>query len=183
MPNYRRVKESGGTYFFTLVTFDRLPLFSNQQCRAILHDAWVDVHSRHPFETIAVCLLPEHIHAIWKLPEGDADYPKRWKEIKRNFTREYMRQVGPGGVRNESRQFQGEAAIWQRRYWEHTFYDEDDLNTHIDYIHINPMKHGLVKQVVDWPWSSFHRFSRKGIYPTDWGGESDVALMEVDRGE
>ncbi len=183
MPNYLRSNEPGGTYFFTLVTFDRLPLFSNSLCRDILHNTWIDVKSRHPFETIAVCLLPEHIHAIWKLPEGDSDYAMRWKEIKRIFTRQYLQVVGPGGIRNESRQIQGEAAIWQRRYWEHTFFDEDDLNTHIDYIHINPMKHGLVKSVVDWPWSSFHRYVRMGVYPSDWGGEADCALMEMNHGE
>ncbi len=87
----------------------------------------------------------------------------RWKEIKRIFTREYISQVGPGGVRNESRQIQGETAIFQRRYWAHTFYDQDDLNAHIDYIHINPLKHGLVKQVSDWPWSTFHQYVKKRV--------------------
>ncbi len=107
----------------------------------------------------------------------------RWKEIKRIFTREYIRQVGPGEVRNESRQIKGEASIWQRRYWEYTFFDQDDLNTHIDYIHINPLKHGLVKKVSEWPWSSFHRYVRQGIYPVDWGGISEIALMDKGRGE
>ncbi len=130
-----------------------------------------------------MCLLPDHIHAIWKLPEDDADYPLRWKEIKRIFSREYISQVGPGGARNESRQIQGEAAIFQRRYWEHTFYGEDDLNAHIDYIHIIPLKHGLVKQVSDWTWLTFHTFVKKGMYPSDWGGKADMPLMEKDRGE
>lgn len=86
-------------------------------------------------------------------------------------------------MRNESRQIQGEAAIFQRRYWEHTFYSEDDLNAHIDYIHINPLKHGLVKQVSDWPWSTFHQYVRKGFYPADWGGTADMPLMDKNRGE
>ena len=147
MPEYRRLREPGGTYFFTVVTFDRQPILTTLQSRGILRFAWKDVQTRHPFETVAVCLLPDHLHTIWKLPEGDMDYPMRWKEIKRIFTREYLRQVGEGGKRNASRVKQGEAAIWQRRYWEHTFEDEEDLNTHIDYIHFNPVKHRLVKQV------------------------------------
>lgn len=183
MPNYRRAKEPGGTYFFTLVTFNRLPLFSNPKSRDILHNAWIDVQSRHPFDTIAVCLLPEHIHAIWELPENDDDYPMRWKEIKRIFTRDYICQLGPGGIRSESRQIQGEAAVWQRRYWEHTFFEQDDLNAHINYIHINPLKHGLVKRVSDWPWSSFHRYVRQGIYPVDWGGTAEIPLLDKGRGE
>ena len=183
MPNYRRIKEAGGTYFFTLVTFDRLPLFSSPVCRDLLHSAWVDVCSRHPFDTIAVCLLPDHLHTIWKLPEGDDDYPMRWKEIKRIFTRNYIQQINPGSIRNFSRQLQGEAAIWQRRYWEHICKDNDDLNNHIDYIHINPLKHGLVKQVSDWAWSSFHQYVRRGIYSADWGGKIEVPLKDKYQGE
>ncbi len=183
MPEYRRIMQPGGTYFFTVVTYNRQPLFLSQQCRDILHSAWVNVQSCHPFETIALCLLPEHIHVIWKMPEEDANYPMRWKEIKRIFTREYLREVGPGGVRNESRIFQGEAAIWQRRYWAHLILDQDDLNNHIDYIHINPLKHRLVHQVSEWPWSTFNGYRKKGIYSSDWGGKADIRLMDKDLGE
>jgi putative transposase len=179
MTNYRRVREPGGTYFFTLVTFDRQPILTSPQSREILRKAWKDVQARHPFETVAVCLLPDHLHTIWKLPEGDKDYSLRWSEIKRNFTREYLRQVGNGEMRSLSRVKRREAAIWQRRYWEHTIYNEDDLNAHIDYIHFNPMKHGLVKQVAHWPWSSFHKYVRIGILTHDWGGIS----MDVNIGE
>jgi putative transposase len=183
MPNYIRSRQAGGIYFFTLVTFDRLPLFSSPVSRDLLHSAWVDVLSRHPFDTIAVCLLPDHLHTIWKLPEGDDDYPVRWKEIKRIFTRNYIQQINLGGIRNKSRQIQGEAAIWQRRYWEHTCIDNDDLNNHIDYIHINPLKHGLVRKVSDWDWSSFHQYVKKGIYPVDWGGKVEIPLMVRNQGE
>jgi len=183
MPEYRRIYQPGGTYFFTLVTYNRRPIFSSKDSRDLLHASWIDVQSRHPFETIALCLLPDHIHAIWKLPEGDSDYPLRWKEIKRIFTREYTRKIGPGGVRNESRQIQGEAAIWQRRYWTHVLFDQNDLNNHIDYIHINPLKHGLVNQVSDWPFSTFHQYVTKEIYPSDWGGKIESRLMDKDRGE
>lgn len=183
MPEYRRSKEPGGTFFFTLVTFNRIPLFASPKNYENLRSAWKDVQTRHPFETIAVCVLPDHIHAIWKLPEGDADYPMRWKEIKRQFTREYLRYNKNGILRSESQQIQGEAAIWHRRYWEHTVRDEEDLNTHIDYVHINPLKHGLITRVSDWPWSSFHRYVRNGIYTDVWGGRIETKLLDVSRGE
>jgi putative transposase len=183
MTEYRRLREPGGTYFFTVVTFDRQPILIDHRSRAILRKAWKDVQTKHPFETIAVCLLPDHLHTIWRLPQGDVDYSMRWSEIKRHFTYEYLRQVDAGGTRNESREKRREQAIWQRRYWEHTFYDEDDLNAHIDYIHINPLKHGLVKRVADWPWSSFHRYMHKGVYPIEWGGELDGNIMEMLPGE
>jgi putative transposase len=146
-------------------------------------NVWNNVQSRHPFESIAACVLPDHIHAIWKLPEGDADYPMRWKEIKRLFTQEYNRCNQKGIARSQSQQIQGEATNWHRRYWEHTIRDQDDLNAHIDYVHINPLKHGLVNAVIDWPWSSFHRYVREGIYPSDWGGKTEIKLMDVSRGE
>lgn len=165
MPDYRRTKEPGGTYFFTVVTFERQPILTTPEAREFLRSAWIDVQSRHPFETVAVCLLPDHLHTIWKLPEGDSNYPMRLKEIKRIFTHNYLRNGGTNGLRNISRLKRKEAAVWQRRFWEHTIYDENDLNAHIDYVHFNPVKHGLVKRVSDWPWSSFHRYVRSGIYP------------------
>ena len=111
----------------------------------------MEVKKRHPFETIAVCLLPDHLHCIWKLPEGDADYSTRWKEIKRAFTKGYLKDIGQGEERSASRQKQGEAAIWQRRFWEHYIDSEDDLENHLDYIHYNPVKHEYVTKPVDWP--------------------------------
>jgi putative transposase len=107
----------------------------------------------------------------------------RWKEIKRLFTRAYLQQVGSGEERNDSRIKQGEAAIWQRRFWEHTIRDEEDFNRHLDYIHYNPVKHGLVKNVADWPWSSFHRYVRLGFYDPDWGGENADEFEKMSFGE
>ncbi|MDR3575309.1 MAG: hypothetical protein P4L50_15725, partial [Anaerolineaceae bacterium] len=102
--------------------------------------------------------------------ETDCNYSVRWKEIKRCFTRQYLEQVGPGSTRNASHLKQGEAAIWQRRFWEHTILDDEDLNRHIDYIHYNPVKHGLVSKASDWPWSSFHRYVQMGYFepPDRW---------------
>ncbi len=183
MPEYRRNFDPGGTYFFTLVTFNRRHLFSKKANCQLLVDIWKDVQSRHPFESVAACILPDHIHAIWTLPEGDDDYPMRWKEIKRLFTQEFHRQVHEGIGRTLSQQLQGEATLWHRRYWEHTIRDQDDLNAHIDYVHINPLKQGLVPMVKDWPWSNFHRYAKMGIYPIDWGGKAEIKLMDVSRGE
>ena len=157
MPRFRRAFIEGGSYFFTVVTFNRMPILTTEESRAILRAAWLDVNGRFPFETVAVCLLPEHLHRIGSLPEGDAEHSMRWKEIKRLFTKSYLVKVGPGEERNESRLKTGEAAIWQRRYWEHMIRDEEDLWRHLDTIHYNPVKHGLAQRVADWPWSSFHR--------------------------
>ena len=169
MPEYRRSIIDGGTYFFTVVTYNRVPIFADIKVRRILRSALLNVKDRYPFNLDAICLLPEHIHCIWTLPDGDSDYSLRWKEIKRIFTREYLKKVGPGEARNESRQKRGEAAIWQRRFWEHTIRDEDDLSRHLDYIHYNPVKHGYVQSVHEWRWSSFHRYIKMGYYDIDWG--------------
>ena len=198
MPEYRRSWVEGGTYFFTVVTYHRRPLgesprgepiLTTTEARKILRSAWVDVRKRFPLRIDAVCLrplgclLPDHIHCIWVLPEGDANYAVRWKEIKRLFTRSYLDRVGPGETRNASRESRGEAAIWQRRYWEHTLRDEADLNRHRDYIHYNPVKHGLVGSVVEWPWSSFHRYVRLGYYDRGWGEAVEEALNRMRCGE
>ena len=125
MPDYRRAKLTGGTFFFTVVTFNRLPILTGEAVRKLLHDAWMDTRQRFPFQTEAVVLLPDHIHCIWTLPKGDANFSMRWNGIKRLFTKGYLAQIGPGVTRNVSRQKRREAAVWQRRFWEHTLRDEE----------------------------------------------------------
>lgn len=183
MPKYRRSHIEGGTFFFTVMAYGHRQIFDNTKARDLLRFAWLDVQQRFPFKTIAVCLLPEHIHCIWSLPVGESNYSIRWKEIKRLFSKGYLSQIGPGGNRNESRIKRGEAAIWQRRFWEHTIRDQDDLHRHIDYIHYNPVKHGLVKRVVEWPWSSFHRYVKAGMYEQEWGTSVEFNVNETDYGE
>ena len=183
MPEYRRSYIEGGTYFFTVVTYNRLPILTTDTSRELLRSAWMDVRKRFPFTTIAVCLLPDHLHCIWSLPDGDANYSVRWIEIKRLFTKGYLAQVGPGGTRNETRMKRNEAAIWQRRFWEHTVRDQEDLNRHMDYVHYNPVKHGLVERVVDWPWSSIHRYVTEGYYGDDWGGAVGREVQGMECGE
>ncbi|PKO08177.1 MAG: transposase [Chloroflexi bacterium HGW-Chloroflexi-2] len=180
MPEYRRLLINGGTFFFTVVTYNRIPLFKNPKCRSILHNAWEDTQRRFPFKTIAICLLPDHLHCIWQLPEDDANYSVRWKEIKRLFTKQYLIEIGPGQQRNKSRQKRQEAAIWQRRFWEHAIKNDGDFERHLDYIHYNPIKHGYVEKASDWQWSSFHKFVHQGIYDNDWVGGNEGRIQGLD---
>ena len=176
MPNYRRAITPGGTIFFTLVTFDRKPILTSELSRQILRRVWKRVQEQHPFVVDALCLLPDHLHCIWTLPEGDGDYSMRWRAIKAQFTKEYLKSGGQDEHRNDSRITRGEAALWQRRFWEHTIKDEDDFIGHFDYIHYNPVKHGLVKQVKDWPWSSYFKYMNKSYYDVDWGNSQPKSL-------
>jgi putative transposase len=172
MPNYRRNYVPGGTYFFTVVTHERRPLFLGDGERHMLRTAFEAVRGEFPFITVAAVLLPDHLHSIWTLPQDDVDYSTRWRQIKEAFTRSFLQAGGQEGSLSASRKRHGERAIWQRRFWEHTCVDQDDLNRCIDYIHWNPVKHGLVERVRDYAWSSFHRFVEQGAYPLDWGSEN-----------
>ena len=169
MSDYIRSKIEGGTYFFTVVTFNRMPIFNNSFARKWLKTAFQKIQQKYPFKIIAICLLPEHLHCIWQLPKNDKDYSIRWKGIKGLFTKYYLLNGGKQGNRNKSRIEKREAAVWQRRYWEHTIIDEDDLLNHIDYIHFNPVKHGYVNHPGKWPWTSFHKFTQLGYYEDFWG--------------
>jgi putative transposase len=165
MTNYRRNFISGGSYFFTVNLADRRSRLLTENI-GLLRSAFRYVRERHTFTIDAIVVLPDHLHTIWSLPEGDSDFALRWRLIKSAFSRE----LPPGEHVSESRAAKGERGIWQRRYWEHTLRDEHDLVRHIDYIHFNPVKHGHVTEVRDWPYSSFHRMVRLGICPEDWAG-------------
>ena len=176
MPNYRRVHEPGAMYFFTLVTNHRAPILTTELGRRSLRSALVVARSRWPFEITAMVLLPDHLHAIWSLPRGNAEYPRRWSWIKRAFTVEWLKGGGGEGQVSRSKQNARRRGVWQRRYWEHHIRDENDLERHCDYIHYNPVKHGLVGCPRDWEYSSFHRFVQSGDYPQDWACGSHPAL-------
>ena len=164
MVRYRRNHVAGGTYFFTVVLADRAAKTLVDHVDA-LRSTFRRVRREQPFGIEAMVVLPDHLHAVWRLPERDADYPGRWQAIKAGFTRT-LRQRGVALARSA----RGEATLWQRRYWEHTIRDEVDLQHHVDYLHYNPVKHGLVEQVVEWPYSSFHSYVRRGLLSADWGG-------------
>lgn len=165
MSDYRRAR-NGRLYFFTLTTEQRRPLLTQPELRTALRAAIEQVRQRYPFTIHAWVLLPEHLHCIWGLPAEDGDFGRRWSLIKRQ-TSQSLR--WPASV-SLSRHLRRENALWQRRFWEHQIRDQDDYQRHLDYLHWNPVKHGLVRQVGDWPWSSFHRLVRDGVYPADWGG-------------
>lgn len=128
-------------------------------------------------------MLPDHLHCIWTLPEGDTNYSLRWGEIKKLFSKAYHKQIEVYENRNESRVKRGETVIWQRRFWEHTIRDLDDYQRHMDYIHYNPVKHELVNNVKDWEWSSFHRYVKWGLYESNWGANNNGDMIAVDFGE
>lgn len=166
MPNYLRAHIPGGTYFFTLATMERQPVLLKPEIRAALRQAIDLTRERYPFRIDAWVLLPDHLHCIWTLPEGDDQYGTRWSLIKRHITQSTR---FSGGTR-PSRITRREGGLWQRRYWEHVIRDENDFARHADYIHWNPVKHGLVQTVLEWPYSTFHRYVRQGVYAPDWGG-------------
>jgi putative transposase len=171
MPNYRRLITPGATYFFTVVTHFRQPILAKPESRAILRQVIDEVRQLHPFAIDAWVLLPDHMHCIWSLPVDDHDYSKRWGLIKAGFTKQAKPFFHRDEWMNESRRKHNERTVWQRRFWEHQIRDEVDFQRHVDYIHFNPVKHGLVSQVKVWPHSTFHRFVRGGIYTEDWGGD------------
>ena len=164
---YRRTKTRGGCYFFTVVTFQRRPIFSNEQTIDTLRRAFRVVRQRHPFTIDAIVILPDHLHTLWTLPEGDDDFPTRWMLIKSRFTRTFG-QAQPTTT-PASRAKKREQAVWQRRYWEHHIRDQRDFAAHFDYIHYNPVKHGHASAPRDWRWSSIHRHIKAGLLPPDWG--------------
>lgn len=170
MSDFRRYFVPGGTYFFTLVTYDRRPILTTSEGRPRLRQAIIDARDQWPFRLFANVLMPDHWHCVLILPDRDCGYSKRLCKIKNEFTTAWLDAGLPEADVTESQHRRGERGIWQPRFWEHTIIDEDDLQRCVDYIHWNPRKHELVSRVQDWPYSSFHRFVREGQYESDWGG-------------
>ncbi|MGJ0484099.1 MAG: REP-associated tyrosine transposase [Methylomicrobium sp.] len=173
MPNYRRAFIPGGTWFFTVNLLQRH--HNDLLIREIdlLRETVRRVRERHLFQIDAWVVLPEHLHCVWTLPSGDSDFSMRWRLIKSGFSRALPKTERRSAIRKAA----GERGIWQRHYWERLIRDDADYQRHVDYVHVNPLKHGLVKRVDDWPYSTFHRHVAKGIYPPDWCGDPD---SEVD---
>ncbi len=164
MSNYRRMRVPGGTYFFTVNLADRSSRLLVDRIDA-LHASVLEVRRTRPFEIVAWVVLPDHLHAIWRLPQQDSNFATRWMRIKQSFSRRILRFERVSA----SRMRKGERGLWQRRYWEHAIHDERDLRNHIDYIHFNPVKHGHAVRASDWLHSSFHRFVQAGLLPSSWG--------------
>ncbi|MBX3400161.1 MAG: transposase [Gemmataceae bacterium] len=169
MPNYIRSHVPGGTFFFTMVTYNRRPILTSDSSRRLLRESIRQEQSTRPFNLFATVLLPDHWHWIGILPERDSDYSSRIRRIKERFTEWHLASGGAEEPVSRDQLQHRARGVWQPRFWEHTVRDEDDLKRCVDYIHWNPVKHGFVERPKDYPWSSFHRFVKLGEYPEDWG--------------
>ena len=181
MPDYRRRYVPGGTYFFTLVTEGRAPLFNDERARGFLRAHLAAAAKRWPFEIEAIVLLPDHFHMVVALPAGDDNYSVRLAWIKKEFTKSWLAAGGAEQPVSDSRKKNRRRGVLQRRFWEHTIRDEADFEAHVEYIHYNPVKHRLVAAPRDWPWSSFHRFVREGIYLAEWGTAGGAHAVDPNR--
>ena len=165
MSNYRRVWVPGGTYFFTVNLLERRRRLLVERIDD-LRVAFRATHAARPFKMLAIVVLPDHLHCLWRLPPGDDDNATRWAQINGGFSR----RLPLDERRSPKRVARRERGIWQRRYWEHLIRDDDDFRRHVEYIHFNPVKHGHSSRPVDWPYSSFGRWVARGEYPPDWAG-------------
>jgi putative transposase len=170
MPNYRRLRTPGATWFFTVNLMTRRDNDLLVRHIDVLRECVAVERRRRPLRIDAWVVLPEHSHWLWTLPEDDADFSTRWRRIKTDFAR-CLPYVEPRPVARVRR---GERAVWQRRFWEHRIRDEEDFARHVDYVHINPVKHGHVARTADWPHSSFMAYVRRGVYAMDWALDVDI---------
>jgi putative transposase len=174
MPQYIRAFVPGGTFFFTVTLLERRRKLLIEHIDN-LREVFKAARRRRPFTVEAIVILPDHLHCIWTLPAGHADFSTRWHDIKARFAA----QISAGERLSARRLTKGERGIWQRRFWEHVIRDEQDYERHVDYIHYNPVKHGHVTRVVIWPYSSFHRYVRGGMYDLDWAANDDVRRLDM----
>jgi putative transposase len=170
MPDYRRAWHPGGTWFFTVTLLQRSGNDLLVRYIEALRHATALVRNRHPFRIHGWVVLPDHLHCVIELPPTDSDFATRWRLIKAGFSKA----LPDVEARSTARRSRGERGIWQRRYWEHLIRDDRDFAAHVDYVHINPVKHGLVSSVKAWPYSTFHREVRRGVYPGDWAGSPEA---------
>ena len=174
MTRYRRAR-TGPTYFFTLVSFRRQSILCLPPIRSELRRALQNVRITRPFEIDAWVLMPDHLHCIWTLPEGDVDYSTRWAVIKNAVSR--FAGVSTVSADTTSRIKHRDSAIWQRHFYEHEIRNERDFERHMDYVHFNPVRHGHAASAAEWPYSTFHRYVREGVYAPDWGGTEPARSM------
>lgn len=177
MSCYRRDNTLGGTWFFTVVTFRRREILCKDPVRKALREAIAETRQSWPFRIDAWVLLPDHMHCLWTLPDGDADFSLRWNLIKRRTSKALKDIYHLPELMNDSKRAHRELTLWQRRFWEHRIRDERDFERHADYIHYNPLKHGLCHRPVDWPYSSLHRLVNQGVYPVDWAVSPEGDLI------
>lgn len=178
MPDYRRAYMPGGTFFFTVVTANRSPLFQDARAVSLFGACLRECRRRWPFQIPAIVVLPDHLHTVWSLPAADTNYSQRWGWIKKEFTGRWLALGRTESKLSTARRREGRRGVWQPRFWEHTISDDEDFELHFDYIHYNPVKHGWVTRVADWPHSSFHRWVRAGVYPASWADGDALAIAQ-----
>lgn len=171
MPQYIRSYTKGATYFFTLVAHNRRPIFCEDDFLKAFRGGIEHVKQQYPFEIIAWVQLPDHLHCIWQMTDDNTNYSQCWSRIKRLTSQACPQYHLPAQDLSNSMVKRSEKGIWQRRFYEHQINSEEDFASCMDYLHYNPVKHGLVKNVVDWQYSSFHRYVKNGVYSVDWGAE------------
>ena len=173
---YRRARTKGGTYFFTVVTHKRRKILCEPENVSLLRLIFKEVMDNHPFTIDAIVLLPDHLHCILTLPVDDRDFSGRWRLLKGSFSRRCDARYK--GELSAARKNKKEQAVWQRRFWEHVIRDERDFINHVEYIHYNPVKHGLANAPKEWPYSSFHRSVKNGLYDLDWGAGEELQFAD-----
>jgi len=179
MPTYIRWRETGATYFFTLVTYQRRAILTGPVTRDLLRVAFDHVRAKRPFKMPACVLLPDHLHCIWALPPDDDDFPVRWRQIKEAFTRAYLAAGGREARPTVNQRQQGRRGVWQPRYWEHRIRDEREYVQYRDYIHMNPVKHGHTRTPEEWPWSTVHAHLQRGELAPDWWNTVRLVLPDI----
>lgn len=179
MPQYRRDRIPGSTIFITCVTHQRRPLFQNPHNIQLLRNALAQTRKEHPFTITAAVILPEHLHFLWQLPDQDCNYSLRVGRMKVLFTRAFRGNAAPPKNLSASRKKHRERDVWQRRFWERSLRDQQEINHYLDYIHYNPVKHGVVSCPHAWPYSSFSRYVARGWYPESWACECHGSVAKV----
>jgi putative transposase len=179
MPNYRRAYIPGGTFFLTLVTYQRQPLFAQPENVVLLRQAVATVRAEFSFEIVGAVVLLEHLHFIWTLPPEDSNYSQRVGRIKVLFTRALKSKQLANEALPISRSKHREQDVWQRRFWEHTIRNENDLRNCLNYIHYNPVKHGLVSCPHLWQYSSFNKWVKQEYYSDDWGCQCNGKVPNI----
>ena len=178
MSSYRRLDSKGATWFFTVVTYQRRALLCDDKVRTTLREAIRKTQVKYPFRIDAWVLLPDHFHCIWTLPEGDSNFQLRIRLIKRHVTQTCSSFLHDDSLNTPSRRKRKESTIWQKRYWEHQIQTEEDFRHHMDYIHYNPVKHGLSQSPTEWPYSTIHQLTKQGVYPQDWASDPESTQSE-----
>jgi putative transposase len=178
MSRFRR-SAFGTTFFFTIISHRRRPILCDASIRLALRNAIQTVRAQRPFTINAWVLLPDHLHCVWTLPTDDVNYSTRWSLIKHQVSHQ-CRALYEDTAVTSSRRKHGDAAIWQRRFWEHTIRSDIDMERHVDYIHFNPVKHGYAAHASQWPYSTFGRYVREGTYPEDWGGAEYLRNLDYE---